>query len=128
MQRDPFYSNVLQILVLLLHFINLLSSYLEFCNYLTILIFPILQLCFELLLLFQSSLQLLNRFILILYNMLVFLSPYQKIQAKHFRLYILFYCLLKHNSNSSMFIQFCYYPLHKPWCMKPKSLTLGTYM
>jgi hypothetical protein len=23
-----------------------------------------------------------------------------------------------------MLIQFCFYPLHRPWCIKPKNLTL----
>ncbi len=41
-------------------------------------------------------------------------------------LYIVFCCLLKHSSSSSMVIQFYLYPLHRPWCMKPRNLTFGT--
>jgi hypothetical protein len=70
-QGISFHSNVLQILTLLLYGINILCSYPEFCQYLTIIIILILQFYFELLLLLQSSLKILNRYILLLYNLFI---------------------------------------------------------
>jgi hypothetical protein len=51
LQRIPFCYDILHILVLLLHVINILFDYLEFYQYLIILIVLVLQLCCELLLL-----------------------------------------------------------------------------
>jgi hypothetical protein len=108
MQRIPYYFNVLQILIKLLHVIDLLYGYLEFCQYLTILIVLILQLYFELLLLFQGPLQILNIFILLLCNMLVLDLQIKKSKQNICHLYIVFCYLLKHSSNSYMLIQLCF--------------------
>jgi hypothetical protein len=78
MQKISFHSDLLQILVVFFHVVNLLSGYFYFCQYF-IFMFLDFQLCFELFLLLQSPLQILNKSTLLFYNLLVFLFPNQKI-------------------------------------------------
>jgi hypothetical protein len=73
MQGILFYYDVFKIFTMLLHVIDILFGYLGFSQYLIILIVLILQLCFEFLFIFQSPLQILNRYILLLYDMFIFL-------------------------------------------------------
>ncbi len=126
MQGISFHFDVLQILALFLYVINLLSGCLELCQYLIILIVPILQFYFELLFLLQSSLKILNISILHLYNLLVLDLHIRRSKQNISHLYIIFCFLFKHSSSSYVLIQFYFYPLHKPQYIKPRSLTLGT--
>jgi hypothetical protein len=61
-----------------LHVVNLMSNCLQFYQYLIILIVPILQFYFELLFLLQSALQILDRYVLLLYDMFVFYLQIKK--------------------------------------------------
>jgi hypothetical protein len=60
--------------------------------------------CFEFLLLFQSSLQILNISILLIYNMFVLDIHIKKFKQNICHLYTILCRLLKHSSNSSMLI------------------------
>jgi len=55
-----------------------------------------------------------DRSILFLYSLLVLDLQIKKSKQSICHLYIVFYYLLKHSSNFYMFIQLCFYPLHKP--------------
>ncbi len=122
LQRIPLYSNLLQILVVLLYVVGLMFGYLQFCQYIIILILLHLKLCFELLLL----LQILNIFILLLYYLFIFVFQIRESKQNVGHLCIVRCYLLKHTINSFMFIEFYFQSLHKPWCMKSKNLSFGT--
>jgi len=74
----------------------LLIPYYSHCSF--------LQLCFELLLLLQRSLRILNKSIILLYNLLVFYLQIKKPKQNICHMYIVLCCLFKHSSSSYVLI------------------------